>query len=129
MSPAVTTLLLLLAPLLRSLPEGSYGGQALLQERDLSGKCGSEIPWTTTVEEAAAKARDSKRLILWYVPTVENTAMDRKQVVDDYMRTGPWMMRDVVDLVRRRFVPLRMAGAGPLAKRLGISRLDFIEPG
>ncbi len=88
-----------------------------------------QIDWKTTVDDAVAEAKSSKRPILWYVHTVKGTAMDRKDVVDDYAKAGPWMMPDVVDLVRRRFVPLRMAASGELAKSCGIARLEFIEPG
>ncbi len=94
-----------------------------------AAKCGSEIAWRTSVDEAVPEAKKAGRLILWYVPTVQGTPMDRKSVVDNYAMMGPWMMRDVVDLVSRKFVPLRMAGRGDLAKQCGVSRLEFIEPG
>ncbi len=95
----------------------------------LALKCGSEIAWLSTAEEASAEARKSGRLILWYVPTVAGTPMDRQNVVDNYANMGPWMMRDVVELVNRKFVPLRMSAKGDLAKQFGMVKLDFIEPG
>src|SRR5437870_4987060 len=87
---------------------------------DAARKCGREIEWKTSIDEAAAEAKKSDRLILWYVHTVKGTPMDRKDVIDDYMKMGPWMMREVVDLVKRRFVPLRMAGDGDLAKKCNV---------
>jgi hypothetical protein len=94
-----------------------------------AAKCGSEIAWRTTAEEAAAEAKKSNRLILWYVPSVAGSPMDRKNVVDNYWMMGPWMMRDVVELVSRKFVALRMSAKGDLAKQCGVVKLDFIEPG
>jgi hypothetical protein len=95
----------------------------------LAAKCGAEIPWAATADEAAARAKKEGKLVLWYVPTVAGTWMDRKPVVDNYMMMGPWMMRDVVALVNRRFSPLKMEARGDLAKACGIARTDFIEPG
>ncbi len=101
----------------------------VLAQDDLSRKCGSEIEWMTDEGDAAAAAQKKGCPILWYVFTVANSPMDRKDVVDDYMKCGPWMMRDVVDLVKRRFVALRKGGSGDLAKKCGVARLEFVEPG
>src|SRR5580765_5874504 len=87
------------------------------QDYPLADRCGSQIPWTSTAEEAAARAKADRKLILWYVHTVENTAMDRKDLIDDYMKMGPWSMPDVVELVKRKFIALRMPGKGALAER------------
>lgn len=102
---------------------------ALAQESDPVRRCGSEIPWKRSIEEASVEARTSGRPILWYVPTVDGTAMDRKDVVEDCMRCGPWMMRDVVSIVTRRFIPVQAPARGATAKKLGLERLVFIEPG
>ena len=109
---------------------------ALLQEktpdRPLQGpaaKCGSEIPWTTAIEDAQKRARETGRPIAWWVPSLERSPMDRKLVVEKYMLAGPFMMPAVVDLLAGRFVPLRLAGTAAHRKAYGLAPLEFIEPG
>jgi hypothetical protein len=55
--------------------------------------------------------------------------MDRKLVLEKYMLSGPWMMPGVVELLRERFVPLRLVGDPAFHKMYGIQLLEFIEPG
>jgi hypothetical protein len=101
-------------------------------DRPLQGpaeKCGSEIPWTTSLEEAARRAKASGKPIAWWVTTLEGSPMDRKLVVEKYMLAGPFMMPGVVELLRDRFVPLRLAGQAGHRKTYGLAPLDFIEPG
>jgi hypothetical protein len=95
----------------------------------LARRCGQEIDWRRTLEEAAAEARALGRPILWYIPQTENSTMDRKDLVDNTMKMGAWMMPAVIDQVRRRFVPVRMIGRGETARRLKIRRVVFAEPG
>ncbi len=105
------------------------------QEPDPASRCGSGIAWLSTAEEAAAAAKKSGRLILWYVPAVAPSAgamqppMERLDVIDDYLRGGPWAMPDVVAMVNARFVPLKLRAKGELARQAGIRTLDFVEPG
>ena len=106
--------------------------QAKSPDRPLPGpaaKCGSEIPWTASLEEAQKRAREAKRPIAWWVPTLEDSPMDRKLVVEKYMLSGPFMMPRVVELLRDRFVPLRLEGARAHRERFGVEPLRFIEPG
>jgi len=80
----------------------------------------SQIDWKASLDDAKGD-----RPVLWYVHTVRGTKMDRKDVVDDYMKYGPWMMPDVVELVSRRFTAVRTPARG----EHDIKPLDFIEPG
>jgi hypothetical protein len=71
-------------------------------DRELQGaaaKCGSEIPWTRSLEEAREQSRSSGKPIAWWVSNVEGSPMDRKQVIENYMLSGPFMMAGVVDLL------------------------------
>jgi hypothetical protein len=95
----------------------------------LAAKCGTEIPWLTSMTEAVKKAKETKRPIAWWVPTVEGSPMDRKLVLEKYMLSGPFMMPGVVELLRERFVPLRLKGDPAFHKAYGIDLLEFIEPG
>jgi hypothetical protein len=76
----------------------------------LAARCGTEIPWLTSMSEAIARA-------------------NRKLVLEKYMLSGPWMMPGVVELLRERFVPLRLPGDPAFHKAYGIQLLEFIEPG
>jgi len=106
--------------------------QAKTPDRPLQGaaaRCGSEIPWAASLEEAQRIARESERPIAWWVPTLEHSPMDRKLVVEKYMLSGPFMMPRVVGLLRDRFVPLRLEGARAHRERFGVEPFRFIEPG
>jgi len=101
-------------------------------DRKLQGaaeKCGSEIPWTTSIEEARRQAKASGKPVAWWVPTLEGSPMDRKLVVEKYMLAGPFMMPGVVELLRDRFVPLRLDGRPEHRKEFGVAPMEFIEPG
>ena len=90
--------------------------------------CGTEIPWTATLAQAQARAKESGRPICWWVPYLDGSPMDRKTVIEKYMLAGPWMMPRVIDLLRERFVPLRLVGAREHRKTFGLVPLDVIEP-
>ena len=95
----------------------------------IAAKCGSEVPWLDSMTDALAKAKEAKRPVAWWVPTVEGSPMDRKKVLEKYMLSGPFMMPGVVELLRDRFVPLRLAGHPEFHKKYGVQVLEFIEPG
>ena len=93
-----------------------------------AARCGTEIPWTRSLAEAQARARESGRPICWWVPTLEGSPMDRQLVIEKYMLAGPWMMPRVVDLLRAHYVPLRLAGTREHRKAFGLEPLEVIEP-
>ncbi len=116
-------------------------------------KCDSEIPWITDgtelldaeqlgrrprnyrvdraalLEQAKKTAAESKRLILWYCPRIPGGHMNRAQVLDNYMKVVVFTDPEVVDLIRTRFVPLRMCCDPAMTQTVGIRRFDFVEPG
>jgi hypothetical protein len=95
----------------------------------LAVKCGSEIPWAPSLEEARKRSRETGRPIAWWVPTLRGSPMDRKLVVEKYLLAGPLMMPDVVEILSNRFVPLFQAGESVHRKAFGLAPLEFIEPG
>jgi hypothetical protein len=114
-----------LAALLALVPQKS-------PDRALEGaaaRCGTEIPWTTSLEDARRLARESGKPIAWWVTTLDGSPMDRKLVVEKYMLAGPFMMPAVIEHLSTRFVPLRMAGRRAHRASFGVAPLDFIEPG
>lgn len=123
------------------------------QEADLYSKCDSEIPWISDgtvlvdaeqlgrrpknwrVERAPLLLRAKERAasegkpILWYVPRVVGGQMNRSQVLDQYMKVAIFTDPDVVELVKKCFVPLRMCVDDVVIRELGWKRFQFIEPG
>jgi hypothetical protein len=95
----------------------------------LAQKCGSQIAWQPSLEAALAEARRVNRPVFWYVATLPGSPMDRKPVIDMYMRAGPFSMPDVVSAINRRFVPVKVYPKRDEAKARRLERLTFIEPG
>jgi tetratricopeptide (TPR) repeat protein len=106
----------------------------------LSKLCGSAIPWTTDggadartdrakiLKEALKEAGKRKRLVLWYAYRVPGQHIQNFKLLDRYMRSGPWSDPDVIELVKRKFVPVRMMAARDVGRRRGIEALDVMEP-
>jgi len=95
----------------------------------LAAKCGSEIPWLTSLNDAHQQSKASGKPIAWWVTTLDGSPMDRKLVIEKYMLSGPFMMPGVVELLAQNFVPLRLEGDPNLHKEFGLKTMDFIEPG
>ena len=120
-------------------------------EELLARKCGSEIPWITDgidlsdatlrppeakaadraglLEQAKKTAREKNRLILWYCPRIPGSHMYRAALLDGYARIAFFSDPAVVDLIRSKFVPLRMACDETIAASVGLKFPGFIEPG
>lgn len=124
-----------------------------ISETSLYARCGRQIPWISdgirlvdrtypgrrtfepSVDRAALLARAMKeaqrrnRLILWYCMRGLDSPMYRGQVLDSYVNVAILSDPGVVDLVRSKFIPLRMACDDQISMAMGIKRLSFIEPG
>lgn len=72
------------------------------------------------LDRALARARAERRIVLAYLFRIEGRQMYRAPLVDLYMRLAVWSDPDVVSLVNRRFVPLRLYADKNVAKRLGV---------
>jgi hypothetical protein len=105
--------------------------QAKTPDTPLKGpaaKCGSEIPWTHTLEGAKTLSKQSGKPICWWVPTLAGSRMDRVQVLENYMLAGPWMMPRVVELMKGQFVALRLEAEPAHREAFGLRPLDVVEP-
>lgn len=94
----------------------------------LAERCGSELDWARTWDDAAERARRDDRLVLVYVRDQRGFA------ISDAAMIGPFMDEDVVTWVRTRCVPLKfdrhaddapfedpaMYGLGPLTFGLAV---------
>jgi hypothetical protein len=125
MRHASATLVLVLAILDSSFGQRDHGPPPSA----LAQKCGSQIAWEPSLEAALARAREANRPVFWYLATVPGSPMDRKPVVDMYMRAGPFSMPDVIDLIDRRFVPVKELPKRPAATERRLGPHAFIEPG
>jgi hypothetical protein len=96
---------------------------------ELAAKCGSRIAWQPSLEAALARAKELNRPVFWYLATVPRSPMDRKPVIDMYMRAGPFSMPDVIAAINGRFVPVSEYPKRDVAKARNLLPLEFIEPG
>jgi hypothetical protein len=95
----------------------------------LTAQCGLEIPWESDPVQALSHARALGRPVFWYVPTVAGSPMDRKDIIDLYMMSGPFAHEDVATLLERHFVPVKAAAQGGFAEGHDLRPQSFIEPG
>lgn len=100
--------------------------------RALAGRCGRDLPWARTWDEAAARARAEGRLVFLLF---EHYAVLE---IPHTFASGALMDPDVAALVRERFVPLRVGPTDPTPlsdpARYGLSKsswgttLFFVTP-
>jgi hypothetical protein len=81
------------------------------------------------LERARAEAAARRRLILLYCPRTAGSHMYRAALLDRYMRIAAFTDPGVVDLVRAKFVPLRLCADEKVAAALGLKPFGFVEPG
>ena len=68
----------------------------------LAARCGSEVPWAASWEEAAARARAERKPILVHARIYPGFALSDDTLVGNYMEPH------VVALVRERYVPFKL---------------------
>ncbi|HVE43133.1 MAG TPA: hypothetical protein VNM14_24875 [Planctomycetota bacterium] len=78
---------------------------------------------------ARQAAKEQNRLILWYCPRMYGLHMYRAAVTDRYMKVTAFTDPGVVELIRSKFVPLRMCCDAETGKALNLKPFDFVEPG
>lgn len=111
--------------------------------KELASKCASDINWIQDkgdndkqdreplLEEAVKKAKDKNRLVMWYVYRVDKTPFWKAAHLNRYMLTGPFADDDVVELINRKFVPLKIKAITAVGKKYDIIKkgFAFLEPG
>lgn len=98
-------------------------------ERQLAKKCGNEIRWEKTLKEAVLKAKESGRLVFAYAFDRARSTMFGNSFKDSFMMCGPFMDLDLVNLINRKFVPVRIRVDQDVAEELGIKLKDIVVPG
>lgn len=81
------------------------------------------------LEKARSEAAARRRLILLYCPRAAGLHMYRAVLLDRYMRIAAFTDPGVVDLVRAKFVPLRLCADEKISAALGLKPFGFVEPG
>ena len=80
------------------------------------------------METALAVAAKNKKKILWYVPTLTNSPMDRKPEIDLFVRAGFFSDPDILELLKD-FILLKRVPSRSLARKYDLQPFKFIEPG
>lgn len=104
--------------------------------RRLALKCGTDLDWLALsegkkpveiLEEAKRRATALQRMILWYVFRIPGPHLQSYSYLDRYMLTGPFSDPDVAELLRRKFVLLRLS-ARDVGGPFGLKALEVMEP-
>jgi hypothetical protein len=94
----------------------------------LAKRAGAQLAFESTLEAALSRAKESGKRVCWYVPTLRRSPMDRKEVLDRYMRAG-FFSDPVCVAALKDFVLLRRVPSREEEKRYGLAPLRFVEPG
>lgn len=95
----------------------------------LAVKAGSGIQWQTDLKKALESSQQSGKPVFWYVPTLQKTFMDRKDVIDQYMMAGPFSWPSIINLINENFTPVKFVPSNQVAAEYGVANYKFVEPG
>ena len=109
------------------LAEGNRTRQGALELR-ASSKKHKNFDRLGALAEARARARTSKQLIMWYIPSITGRQMYRPALPDLYMRAVAFTDPECVDIINRRFVPIRLICDKKLQEASGITAPEMVEP-
>ncbi len=110
-------------------PAQNSGKKIRTQPSELAARAGSAVEWRTDLKSALAEAKEEKKPVFWYVPTIHRSPMDRKKEIDRYMMAGPFSWPRSADLLNEHFIPVRMPASSAECETYGLKQLVFIEPG
>ncbi|MDA1263593.1 MAG: hypothetical protein O2816_00780 [Planctomycetota bacterium] len=96
---------------------------------EVAARAGQSIEWRADLEAALAEAADSGKPVLWYVPTIPGSFMDRTREIDRYLLAGPFSWPRTIELVNEHFVAVRAVPNKDQVKAHGLQPMAFIEPG
>jgi len=128
----VALFVLVLWPVLALAPStrAQNSGQKIRPEPSpMAARAGSAVPWRTELGAALAEAKATKRLVFWYVPTIERSFMDRQPEVDRGMMAGPFSWPRLITLLSERYIPVKLEAGKAECERYGLRPIEFIEPG
>lgn len=96
----------------------------------------SDLDRMALMDAALARARESGRLVLWYVPRIlraeegfrPGRQMYRPAILDGYARAVFFTDPEIATLVNARTVPVRLVCDEALGARFGIAAPETVEP-
>lgn len=103
--------------------------KARVAPQGLAAKAGSAIQWQPDLDKALEVSAQTGKPVFWYVPTLSRTFMDRKDVIDQYMKAGPFSWPAIITLINENYVPVRQVPNSAAATKYGIATYRFVEPG
>ena len=95
----------------------------------LSRQIGKAVHWKKNVRDALKASADSGKPVFWYVPTLTNSFMDRKDSIDRYMMAGPFSWPQIIQELNQKFECVRSVPDSEMAKKFDLVPYKFIEPG
>lgn len=100
---------------------------AVIKDNEKRGRA-EPLDTIAVLDKAKARAKDEGKLILWYVPRITGQQMYRPALPDGYARGSFFTHPDVVELVKRKFVPMRCTCDRAMSEATKIVRLEVVEP-
>ncbi|MCH2105479.1 MAG: hypothetical protein MK291_02410 [Planctomycetes bacterium] len=110
-------------------PAQNSGRKIRTQPSELAARAGSAVEWRTDLASALEEAKEEKKPLFWYVPTIHRSPMDRKVEIDRYMMAGPFSWPRVSSFVNEHFIPVRMKAGREECDTYELKPLGFVEPG
>ncbi len=95
----------------------------------LASKIGMGVEWQHDFDAARKLSEQSGKPILWYIPTVPNSFMDRQTEIDRYMMAGPFSWEPTRLALNRHFVPVVAVPTAEQQQQFGLEPFKFVEPG
>ncbi|MCC6671804.1 MAG: hypothetical protein IT458_12130 [Planctomycetes bacterium] len=129
LAPAPALAFLALAICQAPLVAQNSGARLRTPPSALAARAGTAVQWRADLAAALVEAKEQGRPVFWYVPTVQGSPMDRKDVIDRYMMAGPFSWPEAIALLNRRFVPVRAVARGKAQQEHGLVAGRFVEPG
>jgi len=104
-----------------------------VEARRLAKKCGRAVHWRSSQEQSLEdlfkESKKSGRLVLIYIYERSRSQKFGNWFKDGFVMAGPLMDPDLVTMINRKFIPIRMNLTGLRADELGISLASVIVPG
>ncbi len=103
--------------------------KARVKPQGLAAKAGSAVEWQPDLQKALELSEQTGKPVFWYVPTLPRTFMDRKDVIDQYMKAGPFSWPAIIALINENYIPVRQIPNSKVAEQYGLATYKFVEPG
>lgn len=95
----------------------------------LATKIGMGVEWQSDVDAARRLSEQTGKPLLWYIPTVPNSFMDRQTEIDRYMMAGPFSWEPTRLALNAHFIPVVAVPTAEQQQQFGLEPFKFVEPG